>query len=196
MNTLSLEEKKILVLDNEEALARQMALQVLDKPSPPIWMIFIPVFFVFFAQKMNQYKKGLQDFAEHYMISRRWALDAARDAVASGAELAVDEILTRVKDIPEAARPAYRQWLQLQGEHYRQLLAAPGNSYPALVRAGYRNKANYLLICDRLGKAEDALNRALLPDMEGQHQDVRQIIETMAQASMRLRRQDIEGVFS
>jgi hypothetical protein len=32
--------------------------------------------------------------------------------------------------------------------------------------------------------------------MEGQHQDVRQIIETMAQASMRLRRQDIEGVFS
>ncbi len=196
MNTLSLEEKKNLVLDNEEALARQMALRVLDKPSPPIWMIFIPVFFVFFAQKMNMYKKGLKDFADNYMISRRWALDAAGDAVASGGEIAIDEILTRVKDIPEAAWPAYRQWLQLQAEHYRQLLAAPGNSYPALVRAGYRNKANYLLLCDRLGKAEDALNQALLPDMERQHQDVRQIIEAMAQASMHLRRQDIDGVFS
>lgn len=196
MNTLSLEEKKELVLDHEEALAKQMALRVLDKPSPPIWMIFIPVFFVFFAQKMNQYKKGLKDFADNYMISRRWAVDAARDAVASGEEIAIDEILSRVKDLPEAARPTYRQWLQLQAEHYRQLLAAQGNSYPALVRAGYRNKANYLLLCDRLGKAEDALNRALLPGMEGQHQDVRQIIEAMAQASMQLRRQDIEGVFS
>lgn len=196
MDSLSLEEKKDLILANEEALARQMALKVLDKPTPPIWMIFIPVFFVFFAQKMNRYKKGLKDFAENYMISRRWALDAAREAVASGGDLAIDGILAGVKDLPETARPVYRQWLQFQGEHYRQLLTAPGNSYPALVRAGYRNKANYLLLCDRLVKAEDALNRALLPDMEGQHQDVRQIVEAMAQASMQLRRQDIEGVFS
>ena len=54
MTTLSITAKKQDILDHEKKMAHEVALGVLEKPKPPLWMIFVPVFFVFFAQKMRQ----------------------------------------------------------------------------------------------------------------------------------------------
>ena len=51
--TDTLARKKQIILDHEKQLAQNLALGVLDKPKPPLWMIFVPIFFVFFAQKMK-----------------------------------------------------------------------------------------------------------------------------------------------
>ncbi|MEE4242516.1 MAG: NF038143 family protein [Desulfopila sp.] len=196
MTSLSLEEKKILILNNEETMAGQLAVRVLDKPQPPIWMILIPIFFVFFAAKMKQYSKGLKEFSKNYMISRVWALDAAHTAVANDKEIEIEKMLQQAEGIPENAMPLYRDWLNMVAEHYYTLLAAHGTNHSALVRAGYRNKSSYLLFCDRLSKAENALNQALLPDIEGELEDVNLIIEKMAKNSSELRRIEVEKIFS
>ncbi len=196
MTTLSLDEKKTLILTSEENMAGQLAVRVLDKPQPPIWMILIPIFFVFFASKMKQYSKGLKDFSKNYLLSRRWALDAAATAVANGTQIEVDEMLQQAEGIPAEAMPLYRDWLVLLAEHYRSLLEARGNNHQALVRAAYQNKSSYLLFYDRLGKTENALNRALLPEIEGDRQDIDLVIEKMAQNVSELRRTEMEKIFS
>ncbi len=196
MTTLSLDEKKTLILTSEEDMAGQLAVRVLDKPQPPIWMILIPIFFVFFASKMKQYSKGLQDFSKNYLLSRRWALDAATAAVANGTKIEVDDMLQRAEGIPVGAMPLYKAWLSLLAEHYRSLLEVRGNSHSALVRTAYQNKSSYLVFCDRLGKAENALNRALLPEIEGDRQDVDMVIDKMAQNVSELRRAEVDKIFS
>ena len=54
MSSQSAAKKQEQILAREEALANRLALAVLDKPTPPIWMILIPVFFVFYAWKLKQ----------------------------------------------------------------------------------------------------------------------------------------------
>ena len=87
-----MEDKKRQILNNEEFMARQLARRVIEKPVPAVWMILIPVFFVFYAWKIKQYANGLKDFAEHYLISRRRGLDAAFEAEQSGNLPEIDHI--------------------------------------------------------------------------------------------------------
>lgn len=195
MTILSLADKKALILDNENTMAHQLAVRVVDKPEPPIWMIFVPIFFVFFAPKVKEYKKGLKTFAEHYQISRSWALEAAMEAVAHDHALDVDAVLHRLEGIPEAAQAPYRAWLLLLAEHYRRLLVGRGENYPALVRSAYHSASSYLLFCDSLGKAENSLNRAMLPGVEGERQDVDAVMDTMASTIAELRRQEAAAIF-
>ena len=44
----SLSEKHDLILANEKLLAQKVAADVIDKPQLALWMIVIPVFFVFY----------------------------------------------------------------------------------------------------------------------------------------------------
>lgn len=195
MTILSLADKKALILDNENSMARQLAVRVVDKPEPPIWMIFMPIFFVFFAPKVKEYKKGLKTFAEHYQISRSWALEAAMEAVAHDHGLDVDAVLQRLEGIPEAAQAPYRAWLLLLAEHYRRLLVGRGETYPALVRSAYHAESSYLLFCDSLGKAENILNTAMLPGVEGERPDVESVMDKMAGTIAKLRRQEAVAIF-
>lgn len=196
MPTLTLKEKQILIDHHEKTTARRLAVMVIDKPVPPIWMIFVPVFFVFFASKMKQYSKGLEEFADNYLISRRWALETAAVAVENATTADIEAVLKRAASIPETARPLYRAWIELLTEHYRMLLSAEGNNHPALVRAAYHSKSGYLLFCDRLGKAENALNHALLPAFDTHHDDIKDVIEKMSSATKEIRSEDLSIIFS
>lgn len=195
MTILSLADKKGLILDNENSMAHRLAVRVVGKPEPPIWMIFMPIFFVFFASKVKEYKNGLKTFAEHYQISRNLALEAAMEAVVHDHALDVDAVLRRLEGIPEAAQAPYRAWLLLLAEHYRRLLVGRGESYPDLVRSAYRAASSYLLFCDSLGKAENILNRAMLPGVEGEGPDVDAVMDKMASTIAELRRREAVEIF-
>ena len=196
MGNLSMEDKKRQILDNEELMARQLARRVIEKPVPAVWMILIPVFFVFYAWKIKQYSNGLKDFAENYLISRRRALDTAFEAEQSGNPPEIDRLVAKADDIPSEARRLYRDWMSLLVDHYRSLLAAPGISHKELIRANYRTKSNYLLFCNKLNKTENAFNRALLPGIEGAPQDLRYILDRMELGVVDLRRKEVEEIFS
>jgi hypothetical protein len=190
-----IERKRDLILGHEHAMAQRLAAKVLDKPKPPMWMIFIPVFFVFFAQKMGQYKKGLRNFVDNYQKPRRLALDTAMDLLATGAAFDPQAPVPMLAGVPESARPLFLQWLEIMVEHYRLLLAAQGDSHTILVRGAYRTKADYLLFLNCLHRAENAFNLALLPGMQGDVQDLRAVIDRIDTWGMELCRQDAGTIF-
>ncbi len=192
----SLEDKKQRILEYEESMARQLARRVIDKPVPPVWMILIPIFFIFYAWKIKEYSNGLKGFAEHYLLSRRRALDTAYEAEQSGREPDIEQLLEPVTEIPANARPYYRTWIALLIDHYRNLLKARGNSAQGLIRHHYRAKSTYLLSSNQLNKAENTYNMALLPKIEGDQQDIRYVLEKMERGIADLRRQEAEVIFS
>jgi hypothetical protein len=81
-------------------------------------------------------------------------------------------------------------------DHYSLLLASKGNTHAALVRGGYQSKTNYLLFCNCLNKAENAYSTALLPDMDGDSQDLRHVIEKIDMCVANLRREEADKIFS
>lgn len=192
----SIDTKIRLILEHEKELAAQLSTLVIDKPKPPLWMIFIPIFFVFFAQKMSQYKKSRENFVENHLKSRRIALEAAMEAEETGSPSDVEAIVTKVGRIPAEARPSYAEWMTTLIDHYRVLLSARGDSLPELVRSGYGSKTNYLLFCNCLNKAENAFRLALLPSMDGDSQDLRHVIQKMNAGLTTLRRQSADSFFS
>jgi len=196
MSIKNADQKKQQILDHESKLANQLALQVLEKPKPPIWMIFVPIFFVFFVQKMNQYKSGLTEFVDSYLKSRRYALEAALEAEETGRPANVAGLVEKVGNIPEQAKPLFAAWMEVLVDHYRLLLTSQGNSHATLVRAGYQNKTNYLLFCNCLNKAENAYSMALLPEMDGDNQDLHHVIKKIDICVTNLRRQDADTIFS
>lgn len=196
MSIKNVDQKRQQILDHESKLANQLALQVLEKPKPPIWMIFVPIFFVFFVQKMNQYKSGLTEFVDNYLRSRRHALEAALEAEETGKPANVAELVEKAGNIPEQAKPLFASWMKILIDHYRLLLTSQGSNHATLVRAGYQNKTNYLLFCNCLNKAENAYNMALLPEMDGDNQDLSHIIKKIDICVTNLRRQDADTIFS
>lgn len=191
-----MEEKKRQILEYEEALAGQLARRVLEKPVPPIWMILIPVFFVFYAWKMKEYKNGLKSFADHYLVSRHRALETACEALENNAPPEVDRLMAKAESIPPEARPFYRGWISLLINHYHNLLIAKGHSVEEMIRAHYRNKSSYLLFNNRLNSAEDAFNKALLPKIEGDQEDIHFIADRMQKSLTALRREEVDTIFS
>jgi hypothetical protein len=196
MSIKNADQKRQQILDHESKLANQLALQVLEKPKPPIWMIFVPIFFVFFVQKMNQYKSGLTEFVDNYLKSRRYALEAALEAEETGRPANVAGLVERVGNIPEQAKPLFTAWMEVLVDHYRLLLTSQGSNHATLVRAGYQNKTNYLLFCNCLNKAENAYSMAILPDMDGDNQDLHHVIKKIDICVKNLRRQDADTIFS
>lgn len=196
MTTISSEQKKHLILEYEREFATRLAVKVLDKPKPPLWMIFIPIFFVFFAQKMSQYKAGLADFVENHLKARRRALNKALEVREGGGMIDAASLEDMAATIPDAAKAPYLRWMSVLVEHYVELLSARGESFKGLIRTGYQSKTNYLLLCNNLNTAEKAYNQALLPGLDGDAQDLRAVVERMDVWVVELRRQDANGFFS
>jgi len=57
-----MQEKYSSILENEKDLTSYVAGRVIEKPQPALWMIVIPVFFVFFFFQFKRYKDGLKNF--------------------------------------------------------------------------------------------------------------------------------------
>jgi len=191
MNTTLSNARKQAILSYETTMAQRLAKDVLDKPKPPLWMIFVPIFFVFFAQKMREYSGNLEDFVENYLKVRIMALD---EAMADSPE-AEQRLLEKAGGVPQHAQPLFLAWVSILVDHYKALLAARGETHESLVRTAYRNKTEYLLFCNALNKAENAFNIALLPDIHEEAQAVRQVIDKMHASVTELRRHSADLIF-
>lgn len=195
MNVTDLTRKKGLILAHETSTARHMALHVIDKPRPRVWMIFIPIFFVFYFWKIKEYEQALKDFGEHYLIPYHRTLEAVCAAGENGIPIDVPGLVAQFNHRQETARVFMQEWLTLLAEHFQTLLTARGDSYAQLVRAGYGNKASYLLFCQHLSKAENTFNKALLKKIDGDSSELAQITQAMAEGLENLRLQESAKIF-
>lgn len=191
----SMDEKKGHILDHEKKMARLLALMVLEKPEPPFWASFIPMIFVFYAQKLKDYAQSLDDFVDNYLVSRRHALEAAVTAKIENSSVDAGQLLKIAGDMPPPAKPLYMEWITRLSEHYSLLLGADGDCHEKLVRGGYKNKSNFLTSCHSLNETERAFNMALLPDVDGDSDDILVVIRKMNASIVHLREQDAETIF-
>ncbi|TKB28571.1 hypothetical protein FCL47_03560 [Desulfopila sp. IMCC35006] len=189
-------EKKKLILEYEKAASRQLALHVIEKPLPRVWMIFIPILFVFYFWKVKEYEKGLQDFAENYLIPRRRALEAACAAAESCLPVNVDVLVNQFDDMQETTRALCKEWLTVLTGHFQLLLNAEGDSYHKLVHSGYRDKSGYLQFCQHADRTETAFNLALLKTIDGDSTALCQVTAAMKEGMRSLQKQSAENFFT
>ncbi len=190
----STEEKKRTIMDHEAWFARNLSHKVIKKPALALWMILIPVFFVFFMLEFKKNNAARKPFVENYLKARRRALDAAARRVEEAEEPDM-EALAGLSDVPEAVRKVHAEWLKVAIRHYCSLLEAADSDFPSMVRAAYRNKTSLMIFFNLLGEAERKMDEALVPHLEKEVEDVRDVIKAMEKASEELRRQVADDIF-
>ncbi len=194
---MTAEEKWAAILENEKQFASRIALEVIDKPVLALWMILIPVFFVFYFWQLKRYSNGLRDFTKNFLITRERSLQTAYEGLPSTNTPHVDEIVEQAADLTEKQKKLYRQWVEVLVCHYHHLLLVDGDSYEELVRNHYRKKSNFLLAMNQLNISEKQFNRELFQQDENTAADaVQTVVEEMEQAVEKERKKEARLVFS
>ncbi len=191
--SLSPVEKSDLILKNEKRFCHRVSEAILDKPKLTVWMILIPVFFIFYFWQLKRYSQGRKDFANNFLITRERALDAACEAVAGDMDIEVDK-LVQAEDIQEETRPQYRNWLVMLTKHYQSLILSKGDSYQELIRSSYRNHSNYRRFITHLNQVEQEYDAQLQPHLD--IESVNDIIKRIETITARLRQQELREIFS
>jgi len=189
-----LKDKSALILEQEEKFAVTLAAQVINKPQLSLWMILIPIFFVFYFNDLSKYKKGCSQFAENYLIDKKRALNEAVEVVNRGREPDI-RALAELPNINSKAREKQANILALLVEHYTALLNSDGEDFASLVRVSYGTLTNYLLFLNRLNQAEKEANKALKPDLKESDEVINDIVNRIEGLSERLRRETAESIF-
>jgi hypothetical protein len=184
-----------LILAHERRFAGYVAGEVVDKPVLAMWMILIPVFFVFYFYQLKRYKSGLKDFSENFLLTRKRTLDAVWEGATSKTSADLERVV-ELSDIPPGAQGQYRAWVELLADHYLLLIQARGGSYDELVKAAYKKKSNYLQRLENLNQVEVDLNTALAPHLPGDEQTIEAVIESIQESVKRLRQSQSKEIFS
>ncbi len=189
------EEKRDLILAKEERFSHEVSAAVLDKPQLAIWMILIPVFFVFYFWQLKRYSEGRKDFAANFLITRKRALNSAYEAAINNTEPELEE-LVHATDVPEQTRDEYRNWLRLLSSHYLELLQSKGESFEELVQSVYRNKKSYSKFYQELKRVEHEFNAKLKPHIDINDSEVADIVTNIEAITARLRKLEVQKIFS
>ena len=187
--------KKESILNHERRFARELANKVIDLPKLNFWMILIPIILIYHIYRHNHAVKGRSAFAQHYLLSRARSLQEAADALAQRRPPDINNILSMAVDLPDTARPAYREWITVLVRHYGDLLQAEGTEFDALVQSVYRNRSTYLLHLNQLNQLEKALNAALSNHVAETAPNVDETISRIESRSAEIRRLQAESIF-
>ena len=184
------------ILAVETRMAKLLALHVIDKPLPRVWMIFIPILFVLYFWKLKEYETALKEFSTHYLSPRQRTLEAAAAAVETGTAVDIPRLAALIGSENDETAALYDRWLTLLADHYRLLLSARGEGYDDLVRSAYRDSSGYLSFCRRLGETEARLNQALTETIEGDSAELQRATSAMAEGVSVLLTQESERIFA
>lgn len=190
-----LQEKYFSILKNEQTLTSHVAGEAIEKPRLALWMIVIPVFFVFFFFQFKRYENGLKSFKNDFLRTRKRVLDSVHQALTDNTDVNIEELVV-AGNAPDQARDAYAAWINELVVFYRSLLEAEGRDYPSLVQSCYRKRSNYLLVLNKLNTVERELNRAILPDLENQDERTTAAVESIEKSTTDFRRNQAKEVFS
>ena len=192
--TNTMDQKRDLILAEERRFAARVSARVIERPKLAVWMILIPVFFVFYFWQLSRYSDGRKTFAEKFLITRKRALTQAYQSASSGKGPDIEAVV-QASDIPESIRKDYRRWVALLVDHYRDLIMAHGSSYAAMVRSVYKSRTNYLLFLNRLNQVEREFDAALKPHIAATTENANGIIKLMEESAGSIRRQLAEEIF-
>ena len=188
-------EKSRLILEHDQYFAFLLAGKVLEKPKVDIWMILLPILFVYYMNNFQKFKDGRKTFAAHYMVTRKRALEEAV-ALAHSGNAADPDDLAKESGIPAEAQNKLAELFAVLIGHYEILLKATGRDFDSLVRSAYKNLTNYLLFINRINNAEKELNMALEPQLATVSAGVNDIISAMEKHTDQIRLKEAHDIFS
>ena len=192
---ISIDAKSKLVEEHERRFAYQLASHVIQKPALSIWMILVPIIFIYFFYRLNQYKAGRHEFVKNYMVSRKRALATARRSLETGISADLAEIAKQAR-LPVEVLPEYQNFLAVFNEFYVELLQGKGDNFNGLVRSAFNTKTDYLLWLNRLNQIEQKLDRALKSHMADTTEGFDDIVAVIEQKSAELRREAADTIFT
>ncbi|MBM9538069.1 NF038143 family protein [Desulfobulbus alkaliphilus] len=189
-----------LLWDHENQFAYAVAKQVLQKPAISVWLIFIPILFLYYAHKIQQYKAGVHDFGKGLARSKILALDSALEEWQSGGrdeEYLQAFVSKDLENSPNIMRVRDKQIaeVELLKTHYAQLLRQQGTSVSTLIKKTYKTGARYRQFLEQIHAAEnevhDAVLRAYHPSEEAQ-----QVTRKMQKIIHKLREEEVRTIFN
>lgn len=203
----SIDAKFRLILSQEEAFAKAVAMRILDRPTISAWMILIPILFIHYISRYNKFKAGIEAFAREFIYTKRLALDAALDSIKSGAQKpdAIQRAYNSynkmgIADKAAGVRQKQMKEIELLFDHYERLLKTEGaerDSYESLLKRAYVTGFSYMQFLSQIQKAEKEVSRAVMQsfankeaDKEADKDDYSEIISRIETAVETLR--DIE----
>lgn len=191
----TIDEKRTLILDSEYQLANRLALEIMPKPQLSVWMILIPIIFIYYFYELNRYGKAKKEFVRQFVKSRKLLLDEACSALTSGIR---SDFLNLVgnENVPDCAKEEFRNWAKVLSEHYLNLLKADGASLAELIQASYQEQQHYLTAIEKIAKVESRFYKALQKDLDQSVENVGNTIFNIEKASARLRREAATSFFS
>ena len=192
----TIDERAAMVLLHERRFAEALAARVIDRPTVSVWMILIPILFVYHLYRHTRYVEGRKQFVEHYLKTRT---SAVKEAAAALADRRTPEThrLAAENGLPADLQTLLAEVLEVLVEHYQALLQATGDDLDALIRSAYGSGTAYLLAMNRLNAAERRLYDALGPRLHGQPQqdEVGSMVASIEAESERLRREEAARIF-
>jgi hypothetical protein len=195
-----LEKNRRIIEDYEFSFARRLAKGVIEKPKISVWLVFLPILFVHYAQRIRQYKTGLQQFCDGILHTRKFALAAVVDDL-QGTSAAPDYRESFLRAHP-ASGEEVQAVLQLQlaemallREHYQRLLVVRAvNDYGVMVQRAYGTEAGYRDFLERLERVEEEVRLAVLKAFQPD-QEAGEVSARMAKLTRDLRQEEIRFIF-
>ncbi len=192
---VSLDDKRGFILENETVLAKNIARKLIYRPELSIWMIVIPVFFVYFFYQLNRSTNSRKEFVLQFVLTRKLILNEAYSASVDGEKPDFQE-MAEYENVPDSAKEAYRGWAKVLFAHYQKLLSEDGSSYAELVRGRYENRGRYLMILDQITKTENRFYKALHKELDDTVKGAGDVISTIEKFLSPLRRREANTIFS
>lgn len=190
-----MDEKSRLIFEHEQRFADILAAKVISKPKLSIWMILIPLIFVYYMNDWQRAKDGRKIFADNFLLTKKRALEEAVAAVQTGRG-PDPTALADLSEMQEEARQKLADLFAVLIDHYTALLRADGDTFEALVRSAYKNRTNYLLFYSRLNNAEKGLNATLKTQLSETTDGVNDIVGAIQKYSEELHRSDADHIFA
>ena len=163
-----LRKKYDMILSRETAIARSVALAVIQPKPLSVWEVVIPILFIFGYMKS---KETREVFAQNVLFTKKMAMQAALDMLKKGQtrESVMDRIRSKtremISEIPggiysaEIRREQLKE-IDLLVDHYCRLLNSEGEDYDSLVFNAYRTPQRLTDYFEQLQKAEESVGRA------------------------------------
>lgn len=177
-----------------------MAKVLIPKPKVTVWMVMLPLLFLFFLQDLKKYKVGIGNFVEGFLKNKKAALGLAMGAVHEGASLAAKlaDFAAEAWPLPADQNELYekqRREIACLMQHYQRLLTGSGKTYAALIKNAYRSGPEYQVFLDTLFGLERAVLKAAMPsDPAGG--DAHELVRLMQTATRQIRQRERASIFS
>ena len=163
-----LKKKYGMILSHESAVARSVALAVIQPKPFSVWEVLIPILFIFGFMRSREVREV---FAQNVLFTKKMALRAAFDMLKKDhtREGEMERVRSKTKEmvasIPDGIysdeiRQEQLKEIDLLVDHYCRLLESSGEDYDSLVFNAYQTPEQLIHFYEQLQKAEERVGDA------------------------------------